>query len=570
MTFILRDYQAAAVDSVFNYWNNGGPGNPLIDMATGSGKSPVAGELARRLVQDFDAPVVIATHRKELIAQDYKAVRQIWPDAPVSIFSAGLSSKRIDRITIAGIQSVWKKAELFQSTKVVIIDECHLISIDDDTMYKTFLDGIRHHNPDLRLIGLTATPYRVGQGLLTHGEGAMFDTITYRTDILQLLKDGYLAPLVSPAKKQVQIDTSQARTQAGDWVAKDLELASDLPAVNDAVAKDVAAAIFSGRTSALVFTTGVGHASHLAEAIRLQGVNAKVVVGDTPDRDKILADFKVRGLQCLVSCDVVTTGYDAPCVDAIFDVRPTKSPGLHVQKLGRGMRVCEGKKDCIVYDYGGNIARHGPITDVKPPNPPKGGTGPTKTCPKCLASIPVMCLKCIHCDTEFEPIKKAPKTANENASELNPMISDDAPRPVTRDVMSVECFLHVSKTTGRRMMRCNFRDEAWQSIASEYVCLEHDGYALQKAHVWWRAFFVSAIPSTIEEAVESFTSGHMRAVKSVTCIRDGKFFKVKSVEFVPGMLYDPESGERIPNEREEPAKTNDQAPPTDDFGDIPF
>jgi DNA repair protein RadD len=174
----------------------------------------------------------------------------------------------------------------------------------------------------------------------------------------------------------------------GEFAANDLELASDVDKINDAVAGDIKKALDSGRTSALVFGTSVAHARRLANATRMQGISTETITGDTPpgERDVIIAAFKSRKLNCITSCDVLTTGFDAPVVDVIALVRPTMSPSLYVQMVGRGMRTAEGKTDCLLLDYGGNIARHGPIDNVRVrPRPPGEGDAPVKICPECCA-----------------------------------------------------------------------------------------------------------------------------------------------------------------------------------------
>lgn len=536
---IPRDYQIEAAAAPFRYFERGGPGSPLIEMATGAGKSLCLAMVARRLVEDHDARVVVVTHRKELIEQDARAIRTWWPDAPLGVFSAGLASRRIDRVTVAGIQSVWRRPELWGHVDIVQIDECHLLSQDAATMYGKFLSGLRAVNPDLRLIGWTATPYRVGQGLLTQGEGALFNAIVYRTDIKRLIADGWLSPLVVPSNKQIQIDTTNARTQSGDWVQADLALTADLQQVNTAVADDVAREFFNGRTSILVFGVNVQHAEHLRDEIRSRGLSVEVVVGEAPDRARILDRFKSRQLTCICSCDVLTTGFDAPVTDVIALVRPTQSPGLYVQMLGRGMRRADSKESCCVLDYGGNIARHGPITDVRQPEARRkrqDGLGPVKTCPQCMASVPAGRRQCVHCDYEFPPPEK---TANADASRLDPMGSE-VRGPAHHDIQFAECEPHVGKQSGRPTLRVRYVDFSWQTVASEYICLEHDGYARQKAEGWWRVFFPDRpVPATIDEGMRAFRAGHMRAVKSIEVVWDGRFQKVKRVEFDENKRYKP-------------------------------
>jgi len=564
MTFILRPYQLDAASAPFKYWERGGPGHPLIEMATGTGKSAVAAEICRRLVQEYDTNVIVATHRKELIQQDADAIRRLWPHAPVGIFSAGLNCKRIDRITVGGIQSLLPQARKARMTApgVVIIDECHLVNHEESTQYASFLSVMREENPDMRLIGLTATPYRLGHGLLTSGDRAMFSSIVYRTDVLDMVAKGFLSPLVTPAKAVKQINLDKVRVHAGEYLPRDMEMVSDIDEVNNAVARDVAEALAGGRTSAMVFGVTIVHCNHLAEALNKAGVNAQVVHGETSpiERTAALNAFKARQLACLVSCDLLTTGFDAPVVDVIAEVRATKSPGLHVQILGRGMRIAPGKKDALLLDYGGNVERHGPISNIRIPEAPKGeGAAPFKICPQCAAEVPAGVRICVHCDYEFPPpeVHVVP-----TASNADPMASSGVEE---HEVALVNCKVHMSAKSGKNTLKVSFLDESYIPIVSEYVCLEHDGYARIKAEKWWRGFFLCPPPATCAEGVALFNAGMMRPVLLIETIQDGKYRRIKNATFggparEPGMDFDASEPAVIPPNLQDAFSDGDDIP----------
>lgn len=530
----LRSYQQAAVDSVFDYWTRGGPGSPIVELPTGSGKSMVLAELTRRLVQDYGARVLIATHRKELIDQDARAVWSLWPMAPVGIYSAGLSKKELNQVTVGGVQSLVvaaRKAD-FPAFDVVLVDEAHLVAPDESTQYGTLLTELRKRNADLRLVGLTATPYRMSQGMLTSGAGAMFDTVTYQADVAELVKHGFLAPLVAPDHELTQIDTANIAVRGGEFVSKDMEAAADLAAVNNAVAQDVANALRAGRTSALVFSTSIKHAEHLADALRAREVNAVVVTGASSplERQGALDAFKKRTLPCIVSCDVLTTGFDAPSTDVIALVRPTKSPGLYIQMVGRGMRIAQGKSDCLLLDYGGNVQRHGPVTRVTTPKEPTSrgkGEGVVKLCPSCFAEAPAGCRRCLHCDYEWPPPEVK---VEQKASTLDPMGGKVEP-PQTTPIGGVNARVHMSRNSGKNSVCFTFLSTEGLPVVSEYVCLEHEGFARTKAERWWRTFFDAPAPATCKEGVQEWRDGKMKTVKSVTTVMDGQYRRMKDADF---------------------------------------
>lgn len=157
----------------------------------------------------------------------------------------------------------------------------------------------------------------------------------------------------------------------------------------------------------------------MRDAIREHGISAETVTGDTPapERDGILNAFKAGRLRCVTNANVLTTGFDAPGTDLIALLRPTKSVGLYVQMVGRGTRLAEGKDDCLVLDFAGNTARHGPIdtVDGRKKEPAEDGKAPIKTCPECKTINHASARHCIECDYEFPPpvVKVAPKAASD-------------------------------------------------------------------------------------------------------------------------------------------------------------
>jgi DNA repair protein RadD len=528
----LRDYQRESIDAVWAALRRGIRA-PLVVLPTGAGKSAVLGGIAEQVVGKWGARCLVATHRRELISQDERAILRVWPEGRdrVGVYSAGLGRREMRSCTVAGVQSVARRVAELGHVDVVIVDEAHLVAPKTDTQYGRLLGGLREVNPDLVVVGLTATPYRLGQGLLTQGEGKIFESVVYSADIKRLIADGYLAPLVS-ARASAKIETDGLRTSGGDYVLADLELAADVDSITDAVARDIVA---TGRKHVLVFGVSVAHAARLRNAIRMAGMSCETVVGDTPDRDRILDDFKTGRVQCLTSCDVLTTGFDAPHVDALAIVRPTQSPALYVQICGRGSRIAPGKTDCVVLDYGGNIARHGPIDDVKvTPKASRGGEGkaPTKVCPSCLAEVPANARVCEYCGHAFPPpVRKA----NEAASKLEVISTKEKEPPTRREVDSVEYTRH-EKEGKTPSMKVSYYGPGsrsrWDAVASEWICIEHEGFARMRAEAWWKQFFPGVpCPTSLDVALSMST--HARPVKAIWTQPDGKYTRVTGYEFGP-------------------------------------
>lgn len=549
MKIALRDYQNEAVEAVFDYWNRAPstselPASPLVVMPTGSGKSPTIGETVRRLMQDWGCRVLVATHRAELITQDVKAIRSMWLNAPIGIYSASLGRKEINQITVAGVQSIAKQAKRLKHIDVMVVDEAHLIPATASENYGRLISSLRAINPDMRLLGYTATPFRLGQGYLTQGEGAVFTAIAYEVGIRRLIEAGYLAPVVTQFVR-AKIDTSKVHTVAGEFNLRELGEVSDTDEINEAVADDIADAMREGRTSAIVFAANLEHAARLRNAIQMRGVSCEVVKGDTTReaREAIYTRFKSRKLQCICSCEVLTTGFDAPVVDVVALVRATLSPALYIQMVGRGTRIAEGKKDCRLLDYGGNIDRHGPIDAVRVK--PKKGTGdaPVKTCEACLAQCAAGCRVCPHCGKEFpppEPKKKLEEKASEKAA-LSFLAKQEPPRrdPVGR----VEWHRHTKKDApdAPPTLRIDYYSPATgglsfdKRIASEWKCFSHpEGSGAHRgALAWWRDNVPGCRePVSVDDAIDLLDMGYMPKVIAITTkpdVENPKYRKVVKV-----------------------------------------
>jgi len=381
MSFSLRPYQSAAIQGIYNYFQDES-GNPLVVIPTAGGKSLVMATFVEGVLKAFpDQRILIVTHVRELIEQNFAELQKLWPQAPAGIYSAGLKKREIRaQILFAGIQSIHKRVYDVQKCDLVLIDEAHLIPRSSNTMYRKFLDGLKRLNPDLKVIGLTATPYRLDSGLLHEGDEAIFTDIAYEVSVRELIDDHYLSPLISK-RMATQIDLTGVGTRGGEFIPKDLEAAIDQDAITQSAVNEIFS-YSSNRKSWLIFCAGVDHAYHVRDAVRSRGVTCETIVGDTPSsqREAIINDFKAGRIQCLTNANVLTTGFNAPAVDLIAMLRPTKSAGLYVQIVGRGCHLALHQTDNLVLHLAGNIARHGPIAAIKPKTPKAGedGDAPTK------------------------------------------------------------------------------------------------------------------------------------------------------------------------------------------------
>ena len=526
MTISLRPYQRDAIDALYAYFAEH-TGNPLVIMPTGTGKSVVIAGFIRQAIESYrDTRVLVLTHVKELIQQNFLALMRAWPEAPAGIYSAGLSRRDIRaQILFAGIQSIHRHAYKVQRCDLVLIDEAHLLGRSDSGMYRSFLAQLNEINAGmLKVVGFTATPYRLDSGMLHEGRDRLFTDIAYDVPVLDMIQQGYLCPVV-PKQTETQLDVGGVGTRGGEFIAKDLEAAVDRDEVTRAAVEEI---VRHGdeRGSWLVFCAGVAHALHVRDAIREHDISCETVTGDTPapERDRILAAFKAGRLRCVTNANVLTTGFDAPGVDLIALLRPTKSVGLYVQMVGRGTRLAEGKEDCLVLDFAGNTARHGPIdmVDGRKKEPAGDGEAPIKVCPECQTINHASTRHCIECDHEFPP-----PAVNVSAQAASNALLSTQIQASWCDVTGVTYSRH-EKPGKPASLRVTY--DCGLARHSEWVCFEHTGFPREKAVGWWqrRAPQVPA-PASVEQALQNLEV--LRAPTAIQVRPVGQYTEIISMRF---------------------------------------
>jgi DNA repair protein RadD len=492
----LRPYQRSSINALYADWKEGKRA-PLIVLPTGAGKSLVIAKLIQELRDAYhDIRILNATHVKELIEQNYAELLKIWPLAPAGIYSAGLRRRDAGaQILFGGIQTIAKRAREIGYVDLVLIDEAHLVPRDAETQYGQLLAGLREINPEVRMAGLTATHFRLGEGYLHEGEGALFDSIAYEASVREMIDAGYLCRPVSKATR-THYDLAGVTKVAGDFNQGKLQAAVDVDNVT-AAAVDETVARGEGRRSWLLFCSGVEHAQHVRDAIRSRGISAEMVLGDTPsgERARILSDFKAGRVRAVTNNSVLTTGFNHPGVDLLAMMRPTLSTGLYVQMVGRGLRNAPGKENCLVLDFAGNIARHGPIDDVVVKPPSSGdGEAPIKICPTCDSIVPAAARVCPDCGHQFpEPELKITKKAADAA-----ILTEGS--ATWYDVTSRYFERHESRTPGKPPTVKVQYFPVDHTAVNEWLCPEHEGYAKRKADRYWRDHGGDTpVPSSVDE-----------------------------------------------------------------------
>jgi DNA repair protein RadD len=376
--FTLRPYQQEAVEATLNHFRKSDE-SAVIVLPTGAGKSLVIAELARLARRR----ILVLTHVKELVEQNHAKYESY--GLAGGIFAAGLKRKdNRHQVTFASVQSVSANLDQFRNEySLVIIDECHRVSGEDTSQYQRIIGQLKQQNDSLKVLGLTATPYRLAMGWIYryHYRGFVrgsdeeqdkpFQHCIYELPLSYMINRGFLTPpeLVNAAVAQYDF-TALPRDRFGEYVEQDVnQLLSKHKRVTRSIIEQVME-LAAQRKGVMIFAATVEHAREITGY--LPADQTALVTGATEQkgRDLLIQRFKQRQLKYLVNVSVLTTGFDAPHVDLIAILRPTQSVSLYQQIVGRGLRLHEGKKDCLVIDYAGNhVNLHHPEVGEPKPNP---------------------------------------------------------------------------------------------------------------------------------------------------------------------------------------------------------
>ena len=360
----LRDYQQSASDAIIT-WTRKISAPICAELATGAGKSLIIADVARRINEMSGKKLLCMAPSKELIEQNYQ--KYIDSGNPASLFSASVGIKSTRHPAVFGTpRTVLNGIDRFKSDFAgIVIDECHRL----DNTTKSIIAGMREGNPNLRVIGLTATPYRMGDGYIyqigmdgqqvEQANNPLFSRLVYRIQTQELVNRGFLTPPEMLASDRhydaasLQLN-KQNQFDAGE-VAQVFEGKGRLTA--DIVADVIDKA--DHRFGVMFFAASIQHAQEIMESLPPE--HSRLVTGATPkaDRARILADFKSGRIHYIVNRDVLTTGFDAPNVGTIAIMRATESAGLLLQIIGRGLRLHDGKESALILDYAENLTRHG-------------------------------------------------------------------------------------------------------------------------------------------------------------------------------------------------------------------
>ena len=502
--------------------------NPCVVIPTGGGKSALMAWAIQKWKRDYPPfRVGVFAHRKELVKQNSDELRNFMPGEDIGIYAAGLGKRRTDAaITYGMIDSVYKKSGEFPPFDAILIDEAHRIPPSGEGKYRQFIKGCQRWNKALRVIGWTATPFRMGCGDICHRDHIL-NEVCYEAKITDLIRDGYLCPIrskvgaVQPGLEDVR------RNSGGDYIIKSLSEATNRDkVVCEAVSEAVRIIRAEQRQAVMFFCVDVEHCQKVHRALGMLGVSAPVVTGKTrpEERDKIAHDFREGRLRAICNINVYTEGFNAKNVDCIVLLRPTLSAGLFAQMVGRGLRLHPAKRDCLVLDFGGCIEEHGPIDLLG------GQPVSLAVCGNCREAFSRAIKFCPVCGWEIPKREVERLEATEKEKRLH------ATRASKRSILSNQpeiypvdaVFVSRHKKPGspdslRVQYRCGIK------CYREWICLDHPDFAGRKAHEWWRERIgASRQKPTVDLALENMLLPQMILdwTKTITVQKRGKHFEI--------------------------------------------
>ena len=460
----LRYYQRDAIDSLHHWFaNRPAEDHALIVLPTAAGKTIIFSHFIKEiLAKDPTARFLVMAHRKELVEQAETKLKTVWPDAPVGVLAAGMKRFEIDsQILVASRDTLAspKRLDAVGSFDYIIIDEAHNVPPSSHTRYKKIITTLSDRNP-MKVMGCTATPYRMGQGYIYgNRKDHFFKGLAYSVSIPELIRNGFLCRLSAYAVNEDAIIDAGAvalKFKNGDFKESELEkiaMVDDtiLQVINDWIDN----AYTKGRTATVFFCVSVLHAEKMTQCLKTYGIEAECVTGETPKdkREDVLKRFNAGSIHAICNVGVLTEGWDAPRADCVALLRPTQSVGLFVQMCGRGMRLHEEKDNCLLLDYGENVARHGCLDEIQPDQSAPARYHP-KICSNCSAINLPSAKKCIECGQEFEgskkfeelQTKKEKEVAKRTKAERQAVLSDEREKAKPRYKPVTDIYATVTKS----------------------------------------------------------------------------------------------------------------------------
>lgn len=517
---ILRDYQSEAIDAIWSEIIQNSAA--LCVMATGMGKTEVIiGLLQKSLIAKPTLRALILMDRIDLVKQTERRFKNALGPSLIGVWCGSLQRRELSApLTIASVLSADVKR--FKKIDLIIVDEVHLMD-QKESAYTRVINELQNQNHKLKVVGFTATAFR-SDGVI-YGEGKMFSNICYQKTIQEGIALGVLCPPILKHTEH-EFDTSQLRIRMGEYRAEDVDA---LVANTEKCTEQVEDALpkLHGRECIAWMCANIDHCNRvLNELVRLrENVTSVHSKQDRSTRDANLGAFMAGTFRHVVFVSILSTGFDHPPIDGIVLLRPTRSPVMYVQSVGRGLRPYKDKKNCLVLDYGNIVGQLGPLDNPKVKGKKQDGDVVLKICPQCKSYVSGGCITCPECEHEFppreEPEAKLTKTHEENAQILS--VPTPPPLPVTFISTDVYASMYEAKS-GNVCVKITYGPPDVRRWATSEFFVTNSPWALSRLEARLQALGSPMIKLPIEREIRF--DGHFQ----VTKVRDGKFDRVTRVE----------------------------------------
>ncbi len=515
-----------------------------IQAATGAGKTIFFSELIKRLLNEWPSMrIAVLAHRRELVQQAKDKLLQVWPDAPIGIACASTGEKtNLEQpVTIGSPQTLSNRIETVEAPfDLVIVDEVHrLPPKNKESQYGELLNSLRSLYPKLRMIGVTATPFRLNHGYIygkecRPGSENWFEKLHYKIGINDLQKQGFLCGYRAKAAANISSDLSRVKTTGGDY---------NLGALSEMMGREVhigsAVKAFQkygeDRHHIVVFAVSIDHAEKLHEAFKSAGYTAGIVHSKMPvgQRDMMLKEFEAGRMRFIVNVGILTEGWDSTAIDCILLCRPTKSSALYAQMVGRGLRIHPNKEDVLILDLTGNCMQHGDPDSPKvvvPGKPVEDMDEPIqKKCPNCDELVAAGKMECPSCGYAWEP--EPVEELNESVEMTTVQFGNQKAAPFAFEIDDVYVEDYTSKK-GNRMLKLSMVNSSFLSRKAVNVFLLFDPdahpYAIGKARSTWTELVGNRPPESTDEAMARYDELLSVIPSKIQVVEDGNFYKVHS------------------------------------------
>jgi len=549
---VLRPYQIRVLDQVWAALQV--KLNVLITAPCAAGKAILFAKIIQRLLRENpEFRALILVDREILVTQSRDKLYLVAPElgGDIGIVCASVTTAKDlhQRVTVASRQTIINQLNRFPPVQLTIIDECHLMAIprDDDPEPDQFAQIIKklwEYNPKMRLVGCTASPYRLGTGYIHGGRNKggsrpYFDVVDAEVTTRELLDGGFIAPMVGRVRtgKALAEDLQTVSITAGEYNLGQLsEVMCKETHVQSCV--DAWREYASDRRKTIIFCATIEHAEAVAAAFKDAGVSATAIHSKLPPIEEASRMRALRQGSLLVFTSVakLTTGMDVVDIDCIIMARPTKSTALYQQCVGRGQRIADGKIDCLVIDLVGATQEFGTDMDNLKVTIPRDSSGdaPFKICPGekqdgtvCGQSVHASLKFCPYCSFEF-PIDPAVEA---KLGKLEKVKFNEAPEPDEYHVEHVRYQVHMSQSSGKALIRVEYDCGFYARKIYEYLCLPdyYDGYAVAKARAWWAERSQDEFPDTVQDFMT--VAEYLPMPTEILVTKDGKYYRVVGYKF---------------------------------------